>query len=390
MYLMRLWGEYTVNILIVRNAANKVNPNSYNLQEIGLGRALIKKNINCDIVYSNDKGKSYKEEIDRKGDISLNILWTKVSCKIFNNAIYSELLKKNFYDKYDVVILTEYTQVMTYLISNIIPEKSVLYQGPYKDSKKIVQTIYDLLFLNKIKNNVRMVFTKSKLAEEYMKSKGFNKTFTIGVGFNIENVICDTSNKNEEDSLIIDIKKQINGRKVLLYIGVFEERRNIRFLIDVFNNLKKEDENIVLLLIGNGKNKDQYFEYIDELGIKDSIIYISKVEQKHLKQIHDLSTVFLLPTKYEIYGMVLLESMYLGTPVITSLNGGSSMLIENEETGYILDEFIVEEWSSKTKYLLNNIELQEKIKKKSRKKIYEEFTWDNIAEKLLRTIRNNN
>ncbi|MFW2502047.1 glycosyltransferase family 4 protein [Clostridium diolis] len=379
-----------MNILIVRNAANKVNPNSYNLQEIGLGRALIKKEINCDIVYSNDKGKSYKEEIDRKGDISLNILWTKVSYKIFNNAIYSELLKKNFYDKYDVVILTEYTQVMTYLISNIIPEKSVLYQGPYKDSKKIVQTIYDLLFLNKIKNNVRMVFTKSKLAEEYMKSKGFNKIFTIGVGFNIENIICDNSNKNEENNLIIDIKKQIKGKKVLLYIGVFEERRNIKFLIDVFNNLRKEDKNIVLLLIGNGKNKDQYFEYIDELGIKDSIVYINKVEQKDLKQIHDLSTIFLLPTKYEIYGMVLLESMYLGTPVITSLNGGSSMLIENEETGYILDEFIVEKWSNKIKYLLSNIELQEKIKKKSRKRISEEFTWDIIAEKFLYTIRNNN
>ena len=62
------------------------------------------------------------------------------------------------------------------------------------------------------------------------------------------------------------------------------------------------------------------------------------MEQKYLSDVYNLADFFLLPTKYEIFGMVLLEAMYYKTVVLTTDNGGSSTLIDNGRNGYILQD----------------------------------------------------
>lgn len=373
-----------MRVLIVRSAANKVNPNNYNLQEIGLGKALVRKEIECDIIYSNGRCDDNEQVIYNSNNVELRIKWLKLDYKILNNGIYKRLMNESFYSRYDLVILTEYTQIMTYFISKVIPNKVVLYQGPYKDSNKIVQSVYDKLFLKEIRKNIKRIYTKSKLAEEYMISKGFRNITTIGVGCDLENLEVNLKyDFLKEDELINDLYLKISGRKTLLYIGVLEERRNIYFLLDLVKKITEYDRNVVLILIGNGKEKEKYLSYIKEINIEENVIYIEKISQSQLKGIHELSDIFLLPTKYEIFGMVLLESMYLGTPIITSKNGGSSMLIDNGNTGYILENFDLDEWSRCILKLLSDKELRSKIIKNSKLKVEKEFTWDTIAENIL-------
>lgn len=378
-----------MNILIVRSSANKVNKNGYNLQEIGLGKAFVDKGINCDIIYSNLKEKSYKEEIYVSDNgCKLNIFWTRLIFKLLNNGFYKELFNKRFFEKYDYVILSDYIQFMNYRISCIVPEKCILYQGPYKDMRKFVQHIYDIAFLKNFKNNVEISLTKSNLAKDYLEDKGFKNVHTIGVGLDIENIENTFKDNNYEDSYLKKINKKIDGRKVLLYIGVLEERRNIKFLFDIVKNILESNSDIVLLMVGKGKKKNstEYFDYMKSIGIEENVIYIEKVSQDQIKKLYSLSNVFILPTKYEIFGMVILESMYFGVPVVTSLNGGSSMLIENEKNGYILENFIVEEWSNRILFLLNNENIGKKIGERSHIDICEKFRWRNIVENILKNI----
>lgn len=373
-------------ILIVRSAANKVNPNNYNLQEIGLAKSFAKKGISCDIVYSNLKEKSYEENIYKQGNIEVNILWTKFKFKVLNNAIYTELMKKDIYEKYDLVVLTEYTQVMSYILSRIIKNKIIIYHGPYKDNKKLIQNIYDKILLPKIRRNISKIFTKSYLAEEYIRGKGFKDVKTIGVGLNIENI--ESNYERDYSDIIRDVKEKINNRRVLLYIGVLEERRNIRFLLDVLKKLLEKRKDVVLIIIGKGNEEEEikYMEHIKNLQLDNNVIRYKKIAQECLKEIHKLTDIFLLPTKYEIFGMVILESMFLGTPVITTMNGGSSMLIEDEKTGYIIEAFDVEKWSNKINFLLDNPEIMNRISKEAKSKIVNEFTWDKVSERLIENI----
>lgn len=85
---------------------------------------------------------------------------------------------------------------------------------------------------------------------------------------------------------------------------------------------------------------------ITELGIKNRVIYKESLEQKYMPTVYQLCDAFSLPTRYEIFGMVLLEAMYYGLPTFTTYNGGFSTLM-NQENGVIINSMDVNEWSKK-------------------------------------------
>ena len=88
----------------------------------------------------------------------------------------------------------------------------------------------------------------------------------------------------------------------------------------------------------------------------------------------------MLPTEYEIFGMVLLEAMYYSTVVITTENGGAGVLIRNEENGFVLDLVSSDKWAEKIIALSRNVERMQKISDKAHETIAENFTWDHLAD----------
>ena len=117
--------------------------------------------------------------------------------------------------------------------------------------------------------------------------------------------------------------------------------------------------------------------------VKDGIIRIQRIENPQLKFIYPLAKAFLLPSKLEIFGMVLLEAMYLKTPVITSYNGGSATLIEGKETGQIIKDFDSGLWAEAVEKYLNNPQYVKKITSNAEKLIREKYNWEFIAKRIL-------
>ena len=86
---------------------------------------------------------------------------------------------------------------------------------------------------------------------------------------------------------------------------------------------------------------------------------------------------FLLPTEYEIFGMVLLEAMYYGNVVLTTRNGGSSTLIQNSTNGFVFDTKDAKQWANA---ILNlSAEKKANIQQNAHEKIADSFTWDKLA-----------
>ncbi|MBE0342848.1 glycosyl transferase, partial [Paenibacillus sp. 28ISP30-2] len=82
-------------ILYLRNFASKVNGASYNLQEVGLGKALVRKGFDCDIVYYNDHKETHLEQVYRHEGCTLRIIWLH-GFKFLSNSIYRDVLKDSF------------------------------------------------------------------------------------------------------------------------------------------------------------------------------------------------------------------------------------------------------------------------------------------------------
>lgn len=107
------------------------------------------------------------------------------------------------------------------------------------------------------------------------------------------------------------------------------------------------------------------------------------MEQKFLSRIYQMADFFLLPTEYEIFGMVLLEAMYYKTVVLTTQNGGSSTLIQNGLNGYIMQIENGWEWANTILSISNDERKMKKIQDNASSTIEKFYTWDMLSESFL-------
>lgn len=365
-----------MRILIVRLFPYEININNYNVQEIGLAKSLVKEGNQCDIVlYTNGKEREETINIDNK---KISIFWLR-GYNFLKNGLYGHKLLE-LAKKYDVIQSSEYDQIYNLKLTKRFPGKVIIYHGPYysefNKGYNLKCKIFDKIFLTK--RYKKMIFlTKSELASDFLRKKGFENVTTIGVGLDKEKV------ENVDDKS--DFPGRTNrNEKILLYIGKIEERRNIIFLITILKRLNEKNQNIKLFLIGDGKTeyKKKVFNYAKELNVLDKIIYREKVPQNEISKIYKQCDIFLLPTEYEIFGMVLLEAMYFKLPVITTLNGGSSVLIKNKENG-IIANLNIDEWIKDINKLLEDNSLRKHIGEQASLTIKEKFLWNKLVYKFI-------
>jgi len=371
-----------VKILILRSYADRINTDFYNMQEIGLAKSLVKLGNKCDIVFYTSNHNIRIQRIAVKDNFMT--VYLVPALRIMKDAVYLKLIKTQFFDKYDVIQTSAYLRIMNFILPFVTKTPIVMYQGPYKDiSPKFFNRIYDFLFLRSMRKRITLVLTKSILAKDYLGKKGFRNIFNIGVGIDIEKFNKEGSGNATIYKFIENLKK--DKKKVLLYIGKIEDRRNIPFIFEVFSLVRKKIPDLKLIMVGDGEPDlvDKYFNDIKEADVVKNIVHLRKVKQQYIKQIYKLSDIFILPTKYAIFGMVILESMFFKVPVCTTRNGGSVTLIKNGENGIIFDEFDSKLWSNRITELLSDEKRRREMGKKAYETIINNFTWDKLSYRFI-------
>lgn len=369
-----------MKILIIRSYPSymDVERNTYNIQEVGLAKALVRKGNICGIVFWTDKEeKEVCVPVDNYGSVKVFYRHGKTALK---NTVYVGCDK--LFEQYDILQTAEYNQIQSWILAKKYPKKTIVYHGPYYSlfNKKynLMCSVFDWFFLKRYLKLETHFITKSKLAQDFLKSKGIknDNIGTVGVGIDTQMLSSDNSVCTEP----LFLKMQQDKSLKLLYIGRLEKRRNILFVLDVFSEVLKAGINSTIYIIGTGEKKyvDACWEHAKEIGVKEHIIYQEKMEQKYLSQIYSLSDFFLLATEYEIFGMVLLEAMYYETVILTTSNGGSSTLIENGKNGFVMDLTNPKAWANCIVNVSEDKEEMMRICDAATKKISEEFTWDDL------------
>lgn len=370
-----------MKLLIVRGYGSIMNIGNYNTQEIGLAKAFIKKGIDTDIVFFGGNEKTHIQEWPVEDGKAIKIYHLKGK-SYSKHGVMPEVY--DLANKYDYLWLDEYNQYTSYKLAKLYPEKTYIYHGPYDQNystlRKIRDIICSVLFFNKNTANNVQVFAKSQLAKECLIRRGFQKVETIGVGL-------DTSRfKNYMCTDITSIGLNPSD-KVFLYVGSIDNRRNTLFLIEVFNRIYKMNKDCKLLLIG--KAKDSYWKkcmrLIRTYKLESGVIHIDKMTQEQLPSVYKNATAFMFPTKYDIFGMVLMEAMYFGVPVISSVNGGSTTLIKSGENGFIC-ELKEDLWTQAAQKIIDEKELCDKFKESAQQTI-NKYSWDCVVENALKFMK---
>lgn len=362
-----------------------VEKNTYNIQEVGLAKALVRKGNVCDIVFWTDKDeKEVNIPVDNAGKITVFCRHGKTALK---NTVYTGCEK--LFARYDVLQTAEYNQMQSWILAKRYPEKHIVYHGPYyaafNKRYNLMCTVFDLFFLNRYRKLETRFITKSKLAQEFLENKEIKESNvkTIGVGIDTQML----SNGKTECNEPLFLKMHKDEKVKLLYIGRFEERRNIPFIFDIFAEIRKRNVNATLYMVGTGDKDytEKCWNYATELGIRENIVYQEKMEQKYLSSVYSLADFFLLPTEYEIFGMVLLEAMYYKTVVLTTDNGGSSTLIDNGRNGYILQDKNASEWANVVSEITS--EKMNAVKEAAHDTIADQYTWDKLADSFVESYK---
>ena len=177
----------------------------------------------------------------------------------------------------------------------------------------------------------------------------------------------------------------LNGSKVILFVGRVEPLKGIDRLLEAISHLKKQP-GLKLVIIG-GDDSSQ-FELAKlralsrDLGIKNSVSFLGSVPQKRLPLFYSAADICVVPSYYETFCLVILESLACGTPVVATNVGAAASLIQQGETGYLVVD--------NTPYnLAQGIERLLSIKKNgadyasSIRKSVLGFDWSNIAQALI-------
>ena len=138
--------------------------------------------------------------------------------------------------------------------------------------------------------------------------------------------------KNEE---ILD--DFFDGKKILISVGRLTRQKNYHFLIDNFNKLTSQYDNIKLLIIGSGEMKITIEQLINKLGIQDRIKILD-----HKKNIYNYlkkSNYYISTSVWEGSSLAMIDAAYMGIPILCSnCPTGRKEFIGNNERGFLYKE----------------------------------------------------
>ncbi|MCK5025669.1 MAG: glycosyltransferase family 4 protein, partial [Nanoarchaeota archaeon] len=133
-------------------------------------------------------------------------------------------------------------------------------------------------------------------------------------------------------SLIKKDDTTFKDKKVILYMGYLRAAKGIQYLIKAFMELKREDA--CLVIAGSGPDEDR----LKSLAQGSNNIYFpGHVSGQEKAKYYSLADIFVLPTFYDSWGLVINEAMYYGLPIILTYEAGSSQMIKENKNGFVVE-----------------------------------------------------
>lgn len=234
-----------------------------------------------------------------------------------------------------------------------------------------------------------------KGASAYFASGENAKNYFIKYGAKEDKIVIHTFSELEQKDILdkpvsseekIELRKTLGlptNKKIAIAVGRFIPLKRYGELIQTWKDMP---DDYILLLIGGGSEKDSYMRIIEDNNINNVIIGDFLTKDK-LFDYYKASDVFVHPTSYDVWGLVVNEAMACGLPVVVSDRCVAGIeLIKNGENGYLIKTGDENALCEKVKIVLNNEVLYKKMSENVLKTIIT-YTLDNMADIQISAIK---
>ncbi|MBR2708603.1 MAG: glycosyltransferase [Bacilli bacterium] len=215
------------------------------------------------------------------------------------------------------------------------------------------------------KNNMRFICLHNGMKNEVNKMFDVDNSIVINNGIDFDRFEKRFDKRSIKNSLGID-----NSYFVIGHIGRFSKVKNHEFLVNLFNQVYKNNNNAFLLMVGDGIEKESIVNKLHELKLKDRFMILSN--RSDIPELLSVMDVFVFPSIYEGLGIALIEAQKMKLPCFISDTIPSHSIISNLVTKLSLNSDL-EVWTDK----IINYKKPKKIEIND-----EDWNMDMIIEKL--------
>lgn len=178
--------------------------------------------------------------------------------------------------------------------------------------------------------------------------------------------------------------------KVVLYVGRFDPRKGIETLVRAVALCQTRFDSKLKLIIGGGSRpgesdgleRDRIEAIVSELGLNDITVFPGRLGDDTLPAYYAAADVCVVPSHYEPFGLVTIEAMASGTPVIASDVGGLQFTVVPEETGLLCPPKDEIAFANAIDRILANPDWLLQMGKAARSRVEAKFSWDGVAAQL--------
>ena len=236
---------------------------------------------------------------------------------------------------------------------------------------------YSKYLLDKILSYADVIISTSEyyIDKSRVLGKYRDKIVVIPNGINIDEFDIGYSKVECREKLGLPIDDEM-----ILFLGGLTPHKGPDVLLKAMPKILKDIPNVKLVFVGSDEMREELERLCKKMDVEKYVKFTGFVGDVFKKALYyKAADVFVLPSLLESFGIVNLEAMACGVPIVASKIGGIPAVVKDGENGLLVPPQDSEALADKIIYLLENEDVRKKLGKNGRKKV-EEYSWEKVAE----------
>jgi colanic acid/amylovoran biosynthesis glycosyltransferase len=254
---------------------------------------------------------------------------------------------------------------------------------------KVITTFHGIDVTNYVKNNGEGAYDLLfQLGDLFLPISELWKRRLIELGCN-GNIIVHRMGIDCNKFTFTARKLRANGVVQIVTIARLAEKKGVEYAIRAVAKLAKSKTNLNYTIVGDGLLKERLQQLIQELNVDNIVTLVGWKQQQEVIEIINNSDIMLAPSVTSKDGdregipVVLMETMAMGLPIVSTVHSGIPELVENGVSGFLVPERDVDALAEKLNYLVENPEVWNKMGAAGRAFVEKYYNADKLNDKLV-------
>ncbi|MBN2517867.1 MAG: glycosyltransferase [Candidatus Altiarchaeota archaeon] len=178
-------------------------------------------------------------------------------------------------------------------------------------------------------------------------------------------------------------KLGLEKKTVLISVCRLSKRKGLGYLLEALPRVIEKERDLRLLIVGDGPEKDKLQQLTKRFGLQENVIFVGSTPNDELIRYYNLADIFVLPSLHEGMGIVFLEAMACGLPVVTTKTGGMTDFVVDGKTGLLVEAKNSKQLADALIKVVGDRGYRERLSRNVGEMV-KGYTWEKSAERYLR------